>query len=377
MSEEQPPEPDRVEGYPHPRDTARLFGQDRAEAAFLDAWAGGHMHHAWLLRGPQGIGKATLAYRIARALIAQPMGGGLFGETAPPTTLDIPDDCAVQARISAQAEPRLFVLNRRWNPDTKRVPKQIVIDDVRTMRRFLGLSAADGGWRAVIVDSADEMNRSSANGILKFLEEPPANTVFLLISHAPAGLLPTIRSRCRTLDLGPLDRDALAAALEGAGAQAGADQAEAMAELSGGSAGLALRLLSGDGLALYARLVQMVHPLNGVNRADMVALAEHCAGRTAAGRYETTLSLIQMLVARLARSAATGIIPPAAAPGEPALLGALGSAPAQATLWAEAQARISATARHAVAVNLDPAQCVIDILLELDTTVGRARAMAA
>lgn len=377
MSDELPPEPDRVDGYPHPRETRRLFGQSRAEAAFLDAWSGGRLHHAWLLRGPQGVGKATLAYRIARALIAQPTDGGMFGDARPPATLDVPQDCPVQRRIAARAEPRLFVLNRQWNPDTKRVPTQIVIDNVRAMRRFLGLSAADGGWRAIVVDSADEMNRSSANAILKYLEEPPANTVFLMVSHAPAGLLPTIRSRCRTLDLGPLAPDELAASLAGAGASIEPEQAGPLAELSGGSAGHALRLIAGDGLALYARLTGLVRPVEGVDRPQMMALAENCAGRTAVDRYDAALNLTQTLVARLARAAAVGHAPSPAAPNEAALMRALASHPGQATLWAETLAKIAATARHARAVNLDPAQCVIDILLELDATVGRARTMAA
>ncbi|HSF95136.1 MAG TPA: DNA polymerase III subunit delta', partial [Thermohalobaculum sp.] len=198
------PEPDRIPGIPHPRETVRLFGQDAAERGFLAAWAEDRLHHGWLLRGPRGVGKATLAYRIARALIADGPtgGGGLFGPepAQAPETLDMPADCPVAARIRAQSEPRLMVLRRSIN-DRGRLRTQITIDEVRGLRRFLGLSAADGGWRAVIVDAADEMNANAANGLLKLLEEPPARTVLLLVSHAPAALVPTIRSRCRSLDL--------------------------------------------------------------------------------------------------------------------------------------------------------------------------------
>ena len=374
------PEPDRVEGHPHPRETLRLYGQQSAERAFLDAWTGGRLHHAWLLRGPQGIGKATLAYRIARALIAQPpdQGVGLFGDgPGIPETLDAPANCPIHARIVARSEPRLFVLNRRWNPDTKRVQAQIPVESVREVRRFLSLSAADGGWRVVVVDSADEMNRSSANALLKFLEEPPADTLFLLISHAPAGLLPTIRSRCRTLDLGLLLPENLRKALQDAGADVPTGAEEPLAELSGGSVGQALRLVSGEGLALYARIVGMFGEGRRIDRNGLLQLAEACAGRQGADRYATTLAMAKTLTARLARTSATGHLPAEAAKGEHRLMSTIATNPAQGALWAEALAKISATTRHAVAVNLDPAQCVIDTFLELDATLGRANPAAA
>lgn len=368
-AEDSAPEPDRVEGYPHPRETMALYGQEEAEHRFLDAWTNRRLHHAWLLRGPEGVGKATLAYRIARALIAADLAG------EPPETLDPPADCSVRQRILAQSEPRLFTLRR--GPDDKgRLRTVITVDDVRRVRRFLGLSAADGGWRVVIIDSADEMNRNAANALLKFLEEPPAATIFLLVSHAPAGLLPTIRSRCRMLDLRPLGADDLARALTEAGAELSPGQESALAELSGGSTGRALRLLAGDGLALYARLVASFDNGRRIARGAMSALAEGVSGRANTEKYRLLLDLVQLLVARLARAAATGTPPPEAAPGEAALIANLASDPAQAPLWAEALGTIAATTRHAVAVNLDPAQTVLNTLLELDEVIGRARAVA-
>ncbi|MEM9139968.1 MAG: DNA polymerase III subunit delta' [Pseudomonadota bacterium] len=378
MGEDAIPEADRIEDHPHPRETLRIFGQQQAEARFLDAWRGGRLHHAWLLRGPEGIGKATLAYRIARALIAQPAEGGLFGGPDPQDfSLSVPQDCPVQTRIEAQAEPRLFVLRRQWDPDRKRLQTQISVDHVRTMRRFLSLSAADGGWRAVIVDPADEMNRASANALLKFLEEPPAQTIFLLIAHAPARLLPTIRSRCRTLDLAPLSAQDLGHALHAAGAEVPHGSEQALAELSGGSAGRALRLVAEDGLAVYGRLVQIMGAGQSVDRQGMMTLAEHCGGRDAAPRYRMVLDLLTLLLSRLARAAATGQSPPEAAKGEAALISAAAQMPAQAPLWAETLAAITQTTRHAVAVNLDAQQCVIDTMLKIDATLRRARALAA
>lgn len=374
------PEADRITGANHPRETPQIFGQDNAAATFLDALGSGRMHHAWLLRGPTGVGKATLSYRIARTMIALPTsGGGLFGESgvALPDSLNVPPECPIQARILAQAEPRLFVLRREYDLDKKRLQTQISIDNVRALRHFLGLSAADGGWRVIIVDSADEMNRNSANALLKFLEEPPEKTVFLLISHSPAGLLPTIRSRCRTLDLTPLGPDQMAWALDQAGAEIPLERAGALAMLAGGSVGRALVLSAGDGLDIYARLIAILGDGSRVNRGGLAVLAEHAAGRAAADRYRLILDMIQTLIARLARAAATGSTTAEAAPGEAALIGAVANLPAQGALWADALSRITATTRHAVAVNLDPGQCVIDTMLELDATLDRVRAVAA
>ena len=228
------PEPDRVPGHPHPRETQRLFGQETAEQGFLAAWGEGRLHHAWLLRGPRGIGKATLAYRIARALIAD---GPVGPDAGAPATLDAPDGCPVAARIRARSEPCLALLRRTVNEKSGKLRSQIVVDDVRAVRRFLSLTAADGGWRVVIVDVADEMNRSAANALLKVLEEPPARTALLLVAHSPASLLATIRSRCRTLDLRPLGPADLSAALAQAGAPVATEEAGPLALIAGGSVG--------------------------------------------------------------------------------------------------------------------------------------------
>lgn len=368
------PEPDRLPGHPHPRETLRLFGQAPAEAAFLAAWAGGRLHHGWLLRGPRGIGKATLAYRIARALIAGGPGGeaGLFGPAPAPQSLDAPAGCPVAARIRAQSEPRLAVLRRGVNDKTGRLRTQISVDDVRGIRRFLGLSAADGGWRAVIVDAADEMNPNAANALLKLLEEPPARTALLLVAHAPARLLPTIRSRCRNLDLRPLGPTDLAAALAQAGAPIAASEAEALALLAGGSPGEALGLGAG-GVELYSRLIALMGGGKRVDRAGLMALADQVSGRGAEAVYEMAGRLTLTLICRLARIAALGTPGTAALPGEAALLAAAARTPAQAAHWAEAAGRAAASIGHARAVNLDPGQTMIDTFLDLDATLAAAR----
>ncbi len=377
MSEDHP-EPDRVPGAPHPRETVRLFGQARAERGFLEAWRAGKLHHAWLLRGPRGVGKATLAYRIARARLAAPDGDGLFGPSAP-DTLDVAADDPVARRVAARAEPRLVVVTRGLatkpgsdQPITPyRLRAEITVDAIREVGRFLHLSAADGGWRAVIVDAADEMNRSAANAFLKLLEEPPPRTLMLLVAHAPAALLPTIRSRCRTLDLEPLGADALAQALGAAGAEV-ADPA-ALAALAAGSPGEAMRLLAEDGPALYARLVALMGGAPGLDRAALTALAAEAEGRDAADRAEMIARLTVLLLQRLARAGAAGP-GPEAAPGEAALADRLAPDLAAARRWAEAASQAQRRFAEAAALNLDRGAGILDTWLRIDAAAGRRAA---
>jgi DNA polymerase-3 subunit delta' len=184
-----------------------LFGHETAEKTLLDSWNSGRMPHAWLIAGRRGIGKATLAYRVARFALSQgaEQGGGLFGED-PVVAGNLAVDPAhpVCRQINASGHPDMTTIERSINPTTKKLRGEIVVDDVKRLSSFLSLTTAAGEWRVVIVDAADEMNRNAANALLKGLEEPPANTLFLLLAHAPGRLLPTIRSRCRVLSLSPL-----------------------------------------------------------------------------------------------------------------------------------------------------------------------------
>jgi DNA polymerase-3 subunit delta' len=366
MSDEGHPEPDRIEGAPHPRDTARLIGQETAEAAFLDAHAAGRLHHAWLLTGPRGVGKATLAWRIARFLLATPEdGGGLFG-SAPetPATLDIAPDHPVARRIHAGSEPRLFPLRRAWDEDKKRLKTVITVDEVRRMKSFLQLSSTDGGRRAVIVDPADEMNTAAANALLKMLEEPPHGVTFLLISHQPSRLLPTIRSRCRELRLTTLAPDDLTAAMAAAGADTG--NGDALAALAGGSVGEAIRLTNLDGLETYAAIVKLFATLPRLDRPQALSLADSAAQRGAEAKLSLLLDLMDLFLARLARTGATGMTGPNAAPGEAQLLTRLAPHAHAGRRWAELQQSLGARARHGRAVNLDPAALILDMVLKID-----------
>ncbi|MDU8911982.1 DNA polymerase III subunit delta' [Aestuariicoccus sp. MJ-SS9] len=369
------PEPDRIDGAPHPRDTARLIGQRAAEEDFLTAYTSDRLHHGWLLTGPRGVGKATLAWSIARFLLATPApdADDMFGAPPPPDTLDIPSDHPVARRIAAMSEPGLFLLRRGWDDKAKRLRTQLTVDEVRGLRNFFALSAADGGRRVVIVDAADEMNPNAANAILKLLEEPPARTTLLLVCHQPARLLPTIRSRCRELRLSPLGPEDMATALAQAGAEASPAQTGALATLSAGSVGAAVRLLNLDGLKLYAEILGLLGSLPRLNRPATIALAESCAGKTREARLDLALTLIDVALARLARTGVTGQPPqPEAAQGEAEILRRLAPDAAAGRQWAALAQSSGDRARHARGVNVDPAALMLDLFLGL-----QARAPAA
>lgn len=372
MSKEAPelPDPTQVEGAPHPRDTARLVGQARAEADFLDAFRTGRMHHGWMLSGPRGVGKATLAWRIARFLLSQPVEepGGLFGAPEPPASLDTDPESPVARRIRAGAEPGVFVLKRGPNATGSALSQDIRVDEVRKLKGFLHLSSTEGGRRVVIVDAADEMNTQAANALLKLLEEPPARVTFLLIAHQPARLLPTIRSRCRELRLGTLAPEEMAEALAAEGAEI--EDPAALAALSGGSVGEAVRLLSLDGLASYRALVTVMASLPRLDRVRALALAETAAGRGAEGRFELLLGLIELFLARAARAGLSGPPQPEAAPGEAQVLARLSPDGAAAMKWAALHQSLGAKARHGRAVNLDPAALVMDMVLEITASAA-------
>lgn len=370
MSDEDLPKPDQIEGAPHPSQTRQLFGQDAAEAQFLDAFNQGRLHHGWLMTGLMGVGKATLAWRIAKFLLATPEAdeGGLFAEPAPaPSSLDISPEHPVSRRIAAGSESGLFVLRRAYDEKTKRLRQVITVDEVRRLKNFFALSAADGGRRVVIVDAADEMNVSAANALLKVLEEPPEKTYLLLISHQPSRLLPTIRSRCRELRMQPLADDALHRALTQAeidlsGAQKG------IVALAGGSVGEAVRLANLDGLKFYQAIVALLKTMPRYDRQMAIALADMTAGRGKEEQRALLFALIDLVLARVARAGAVLPVGTEAVAGEHAVFQTLCPDGGKARAWAQAAQEISQRNQHGLAVNLDPAALILDTVFKIQQT---------
>lgn len=203
-SDKPAPETDKEPEAPHPRETYSYVGHDEQEQALLDALRGGRMHHAWLITGAKGLGKATLTYRFARMALGAKRTG--------PRPLDVDPEDQVARRVAALSHPDLFVLRRGLN-DRGKPRREIAVDDARDMGGFFALAPSEGGMRVAIIDAVDDLNRNAANAILKTLEEPPARSVLLLVCHAPGAILPTIRSRCRRLALRALSDDQVERAL--------------------------------------------------------------------------------------------------------------------------------------------------------------------
>ncbi len=364
------PESDRIEGAPHPRQTARLIGQQPAESAFLSAYNAGRLHHGWLISGPRGVGKATLAWRIARFLLATPdSDGGMFAPPSP-DTLDIADSNPIARRLLALSESRLHLLRCGLDEKGEKLRQVIRVDEVRKLITFFNLSAADGGRRVAIIDAADEMNPSAANALLKLLEEPPPMVTFLLISHQPGRLLPTIRSRCRELRLSPLSPADLSDALTQAGGAIDPADSTALAELAGGSVGEAFRLTNLDGLKLYATLIRLLSTLPRLDRPMAIGLTDSGAGRGNESRFDLIVTLIDLFLARTARAGTLHALAPEAAKGEAALIERLAPTPETARLWAELAQTLGVRARRGKAVNLDPAALLMDMVLKIDETAG-------
>ena len=281
---------------PDPRENPLLFGHTAAQTQILEAMLGGRMHHAWLITGAPGIGKATLAYRFARRLLA-----GI----RPGDTLALEAASPVFRRIAVGSHADLLTVEREWDDKKSRLRGEIVVDDARAVSAFLRLTPAEGGWRVVVIDGAEHMNRNAANAVLKMLEEPPPRAVLLLTCAAPGRLLPTIRSRCRRLALAPLSPAEMDAALaEYLPATPPAERTH-LAELAAGSPGRALLLAEDKGLQLAALAAEVLDNVPGLPKLRAFAIAEQLGGR-AEDRFTPFMTLLRDALADTVRRAARG-----------------------------------------------------------------------
>ncbi len=354
MSDEELAEADRVPGAPHPRHAESVIGHQTAIDSFVGAARSGRLHHGWLITGPRGTGKATLAWALSRWLLADDLDREVGQDSTSP----------LARRIAALSEPRLQLVRRPVDEKTGRLRSEITVDEIRKLLSFFHMSAAEGGRRVAIIDAADEMNTSAANALLKMLEEPPKDVVIFLISHQPARLLPTIRSRCRELRLSPLSSTEIGEVLARIDAPGDPDK---LAALSGGSAGEALRLTGQNGIELYQRLVDLFANPTQIDRRRAAALADTAAGRPGADGdpFDLIVTLLDRFLSRAAIAGLLGPPLPQAAENEAEVLARLSPHDQAARHWASAQAELSSRARAGRAVNLDPSALVMDMLLGL------------
>jgi DNA polymerase-3 subunit delta' len=350
---------------PSPRDNPVLRGHQQSESVLIKAANSGRLAHAWLLAGPRGIGKSTLAYRFARYLLSRVDDGGLFGDAAAADMAMDPDN-PVFRRVASGGHPDLFTLARSVNPKTDKLRNEIVIGDVRAAIDFVRLTSGEGGWRVVIVDTADDMNPSSANAILKLLEEPPGAAIILLVSHAPGQLLATIRSRCRVLPMPPLDAECVRELLVEYRPELSPADIQTLASLADGSIGDALAFADAGGLTLYHEMIGLLAGLKSLDIAAVHALGDRLGRANATEAYKTFTRLLEDWLSRLARTMARGAVPAENATGENAAIAAFGGRLAQTSEVWEKVSRLFAQAERA---NLDHKQVVINAFLTMQTAV--------
>ena len=366
---------DQIEGAPHPSLSGQLFGQDQAQQELLAAFNSQRMHHGWLVKGPKGIGKASLIWKFAKFLRASPASKdtlGLFGDVPDVAlSMEIDPEHPVSRRVAAQSEPGIFSITRGFDEKRKRFRQNISVDDVRHLKSFFSMSSADGGRRVVIVDCAEDMNANAANAVLKVLEEPPKDTFLFLISHQPAQLLPTIRSRCRTIDLAPLSVVDLEKALRSLDIDLeGLRESERshLMLLSNGSVGEAIRFLNLNGLFHYQMVLEILEGLPRLDTHKVMALSEKLSGQANSREYDVFLAVLE----RIMNSVVTHNLRQGAdkidvSDQEKSVYSRLSSSPKSAQIWADTAQKVAQRTRQGQSVNLDPAALILDTFLKIET----------
>ncbi len=365
MSEEDFEEPageSEAPELPPPRENAELVGHSAAESLLLSAFNSGRLPHAWLIAGPKGVGKATLAYRFARFLLAEPPAGGLFGAPPKADSLAIAPEHPVFRQVASGGHPDLLAVERGWDAKRKRLRSEIVVDDTRAIAAFLHLTSAQGGWRVVVVDGADDMNRNAANALLKVLEEPPKRSVLLLTSESPGRLLPTIRSRCRMLHLKKLSETIVSEAIMRQSPELAPADALALAQLAEGSIGRALTLAAMDGLAIHRDMYRLLGEIPKIDTESLYGFAERLARNEGQGFH----LLVELLPGALTRMIELALGQGASTP--PSERETLARLAARRGLdqWVEVWRKICHLFASAEGIELDRKQAVLNAFFALE-----------
>ena len=371
---------DQIEGYPHPKATEKLFGHQFAEQEFINCFKSNKLHHSWLITGEKGIGKATFAWHMAKFLLTQPIPSiepkGLFGNSDENQNNDLGENLkkAKIARILAESEPRLVVVRKSFDEKRKTFRSSIRVDEVRHLKTFFSLSVSDGGGRVAIIDCAEDMNINAANALLKTLEEPPKDTVFLLVSHNPQSLLPTIKSRCRELRLRNLTESDLKSALKQMNLTIPKNDSKIYSLLGSGSVGNSIRLLEHDGAGLYRTLLSFLNQLPNLNGFELEKFIATFSGNKNRSRLDLFVELLNMVIARISKAGIMGYSSEdKILEDEKAIFTKLCPNPMIAAKWAELAQTQSKNLKNGLAVNLDPGSLILDTFFRIEDCARTVR----
>ena len=371
---------DKIAGAPHPMLTNEIIGHSSQKLSFLSSFATNRLPQCWLLAGDMGIGKASFAWLIAKFLLTtkyQPADLKIDLSKTNINSILEPQSGSTLNRIISGSEQRVYIVRRGYNEKRKTFFKNISIEDVRKLQSYCSLSIADGGKRIIIIDTADDLNKSSSNALLKLLEEPPKNTIFLLISHQPNLLLPTIKSRCQKLSFSNLDQTDLGAVLTAIGCKIEPSDEVSLSILSKGSAGAACRLINSNCINLYRDILNIASSLPNLNTNKILQLSQNYFAKAKPSEFEIFIEMMQHFFSRLCK---TGVMQkpvlPSVTDNEAKIMKSLCPNLKSARLWSDVANISLAKLNKGYLLNIDIESLILDAFIYLEKcyqTIYRTR----
>tara|TARA_B100001778_G_scaffold73956_1_gene59241 strand:+ start:3175 stop:4332 length:1158 start_codon:yes stop_codon:yes gene_type:complete len=371
---------DKIAGAPHPMLANEIIGHSSQKLSFLSSFASNRLPQCWLLAGDMGIGKASFAWLIAKFLLTtkyQPADLKIDLSKTNINSILEPQSGSTLNRIISGSEQRVYIVRRGYNEKRKAFFKNISIEDVRKLQSYCSLTIADGGKRIIIIDTADDLNKSSSNALLKLLEEPPKNTIFLLISHQPNLLLPTIKSRCQKLSFSNLDQTDLGAVLTAIGCKIEPSDEVSLSILSKGSAGAACRLINSNCINLYRDILNIASSLPNLNTNKILQLSQNYFAKAKPSEFEIFIEMMQHFFSRLCK---TGVMQkpvlPSVTDNEAKIMKSLCPNLKSARLWSEAANISLAKLNKGYLLNIDIESLILDAFIYLEEcyqTIYRTR----
>ena len=371
---------DKIAGAPHPMLANEIIGHSSQKLSFLSSFASNRLPQCWLLAGDMGIGKASFAWLIAKFLLTtkyQPADLKIDLSKTNINSILEPQSGSTLNRIISGSEQRVYIVRRGYNEKRKAFFKNISIEDVRKLQSYCSLTIADGGKRIIIIDTADDLNKSSSNALLKLLEEPPKNTIFLLISHQPNLLLPTIKSRCQKLSFSNLDQTDLGAVLTAIGCKIEPSDEVSLSILSKGSAGAACRLINSNCINLYRDILNIASSLPNLNTNKILQLSQNYFAKAKPSEFEIFIEMMQHFFSRLCK---TGVMQkpvlPSVTDNEAKIMKSLCPNLKSARLWSDVANISLAKLNKGYLLNIDIESLILDAFIYLEEcyqTIYRTR----